>query len=119
MQHPSAGVAFKRGVGGGGLVRVQSHRRSSDGAFPVVRLSPQHFPPPHSISLDPHLNTRHFSKLGFSYYDQLELNCPRFLILQFMIISSSIVIFQILDNSILLIGVINGILQPLNDYTQF
>ena len=88
------GWLLRPGVGGGGLVRVQSHRRSSDGAFPVVRLSPQHFPPPHSISLDPHLNTRHFSNLGFCYFDQLVLNCPRFWILQLMILSS-IVIFKI------------------------
>ena len=117
VQHPSAGVAFKRGLGGGGLVRVQSHRRSSDGAFPVVRLSPQHFPPPHSISLDPHLNTRHFSKLGFCYFDQLVLNRPIFWILQFMILWL-IARSKILDNS-MLIGAINGTLQPSNNYTKF
>ena len=111
------GWLLRPGVGGGGLVRVQSHRRSSDGAFPVVRLSPQHFPPPHSISLDPHLNTRHFSKLGFCYFDQLVLNRPIFWILQFMILWS-IARSKILDNSIL-IGAINGTLQPSNNYTKF
>ena len=78
MQH-SAGVAFKRGVGGGGLVRVQSHRRSSDGAFPVVRLSPQHFPPPHSISLDPHLNTRHFFKFGVLLFRPISIELSKIL----------------------------------------